>query len=258
MSLLRLAVRIAAVAAIKNRTFAGSAVEDSAIPPLDMLAKDQPRPFIAVYTDDSEVEGESQRGLFGSAGKFDLVFEIGITAQMQFEFEDGAIKDAPGKPQTDAQMEITLDLIERQIKSALSDPSNEWGEVWRSFVSQVLEVKSLRGANAADGVRFAGRQLALSIKPFAEPPCGQAPTGIWVMLLAKLRAASNLGYHAIADLIETAITSTAPLENWQTQLAQLAMTNSEADAMQLTLGLDGATDETTIQETSYSATPVTP
>lgn len=257
MSLPRLAVRIAAVAALRGRTWAGDRVRDSAVPPIDKLAQDERLPFIAIYTDDSEFAAEEGRGLMSSNGKFALVFEIGITAQMQFVVENNEVVEAPGKPPTDAQMELMLDLIERQIKTTLSEPSHAWSEMWRRLVANVVQVKSQRGANAEDGVRFAGRQLILDIKPFAEPPCGREPSGLYADFITLLRADSDQGLATtVADMVERSIVGDVVHTDWQSAMAQLALTRREADAMQVTPALEGLTGEETVSETVYTVEPL--
>lgn len=258
MSLPRLATRVATVQALMNRTYAGAAVRDSAIPPLDTLTKDERLPFIAIYTDDSEFAAETGRGLMSSGGKFSLVIEMAISAQMQFEVENGQAVEAPGKPPTDAQMELLLDLMERQVKVALSDPDNEWGEMWRSLVAEVIAVKSMRGADSERGLRFAGRQLMIECKPYAEPPCGGAIGQLYTKFLAMLRASADQGLVGLADIVESTLTLPVVPENWKTEMRQLALTRGEADAMHLTPGLTDLTGEETVAEVIQDPQPSAP
>lgn len=253
MSLTRLAVRVATVQAILGRTYAGPAVHDSAIPAIDVLAKEQLFPFIAVYTDDSDFTAVEGRGLMSSTGKFSLVMEMGISAQMQFEVEGGRVQEAPGKPPTDAQMELLLDMMERQIKIALMDDGNPWGEMWRRLISSVHTIKSMRGADSLNGVRFAGRQLVIECEPYAEPPCGGVVGRLYTDFLAMLRANEDQGLLKLADIIEASLTTDPASVTWQVQLRTLGLTRNEADAMQITPGYEGLTGEESITEVTAQA-----
>jgi len=180
MSLSRLALRIVTVAALRGRTWAGDAVRDSAIPPIDVAARDERRPFLSVYTDDGETSPRNG-DLLSGLPSFSLVIESAVTAQMQ-----------PGGdwviPATDAGMESTLDLLDRQIRRALMDPTDPWSRLWRALVTEVLTVRTVRGASTDQGLRFAGRQIELQVRALADPRPGGAASGIWAELLARLEA----------------------------------------------------------------------
>lgn len=221
MSLQRLAHRLATVAALRGRTLAGAAVRDSAIPPIDAMAGDERRPFVSVYTDDG---GRALRGLVPdtSGGTLAIVIEIGVTAQMEND-DEWVI------PTTDAGMEITLDLIERQIMIALADEANAWAAMWRRLHSGDPEIKSVRGASAEKGVRFAGRQITLEVKPYAEPPYGPAATKLWSDFLALL--ADDPEFGSLEPTIRALIEADAAPLDWQATMRKLYLTQAEADAL---------------------------
>lgn len=259
MSLQRLAHRLATVAALRGRTLAGAAVRDSAIPPIDVMAGEERRPFIAVYTDDSS---RSLRGLVPntSGGTLAIVIEIGVTAQMENDAEWVI-------PTTDAGMEIRLDAIERQIeiilqlnlsgegyRSAPVDESNVWAAMWRRLHHGDPEVKSIRGASAEKGVRFAGRQYTIEVKPYAEPPFGPAATGLWADFLALLAADPEFG--PLEPMIRALIEADAPPFDWETTMRALYLTQAEADALLVSLP-DGA-DETDVVVGAVDAQPAEP
>lgn len=221
MSLQRLAHRLATVAALRGRTLAGEAVRDSAIPPIDTMAGDELRPFVSVYTDDG---GGVMRGLVPdpSAKTLAIVIEIGVTAQMTNDEEWGI-------PTTDAGMEITLDVIERQIMIALADEGSPWAEMWRRLHSGDPQIKSVRGASAEKGLRFAGRQITIEVQPFAEPPFGPAATKLWADFLDLVAADEILG--PLEPTIRAMIEADAPPLDWQATMRALALTVAEADAL---------------------------
>ncbi len=200
MSLSRLALRIVTVAALRDRTWAGDAVRDSAIPPLDVAARSERRPFLSVYTDDGQTAPRNGDLLSGHP-TFALVIESAVTAQME-PGGDWAI------PATDAGMEVTLDLLDRQIRRVLMDPDNPWSRLWRALVVEVDTVRTVRGASTDQGLRFAGRQIEIQIQALPDPLPGRVAAGVWADLLARLESAPD--YAPLAAVLRADIEGEAP------------------------------------------------
>lgn len=236
MSLSRLAIRLAAVKALAGRTLAGAAVSDSEVSAIDVAAADKKQPFIAVYADDGEFRC-SGRDLMAGEGMFSLAIEIGVTSRMRYKLDpqadgEGDLVDA--LVPSDALMEMTLDLIARQIALALADPGNEWADIWRRLVTKIGRVRTRRGASADKLLRFAGRQLEIDVHPLADPPCGKAPAGVWRDLLVLIEADADPAFRALAAPIRATIAGEAPASDWSIDQAQLALTGGEAASMLLT------------------------
>lgn len=246
MSLARLAVRLATVAALRDRTLAGTAISDSAITPLDTLATREPRPFVVVYTDEGEVAVKG-RDLLGPDGTFALVLEIGVGAHMVQE-------DAWVVPPTDEGLELTLDVIDRQIRVALVDPESPWAETWRRLVKGVTRLRTRRGAPAKEGVRFAVRQIEMGIQPFAEPPFGPAATGIWAEFLGRLAGDEQLSH--LEPVVRGMIEGGAPQPSWAVLQQQLGLTRPELEALHLSHRHD--LGEEPIASVSGEAEPLVP
>ncbi|WP_409560198.1 hypothetical protein [Hyphomicrobium sp. MC8b] len=186
MSLSRLALRIATVQALRGRTFAGEMVRDSEIGPIDESVEGAEVPFIVVYTDESDADTDvpnEETSLFGRCTTIDLTIEMAVTSRM---------KGGWGIPSTDAGFEITVDAIERQIRTALSDPDSAWAEFWRLLVREKKSDKSSRGASDRKGVRFAGRQIVLTVDVTPEPTPGTPLRGIWLKFVDLLAADDQL------------------------------------------------------------------
>lgn len=232
MSLNRLALRLLTVAALRGRTLAGEAVRDSMLTPLDgPPAPDMPVPFLAVYTDDG-VAKVSGRDLSASGGTINLLIEFGVTAKMRFKLESGEDDEVLTPPPTDDRMELTLDVIERQIKIALADPLNTFAELWRILVSDVKSLATKRGAFADRGGRYAGRMLEIEVVPLADPPYGAEPAGVWLKILAAFEGDPRLARHV--SLIRSLIVGQEHLPAWQVLQAQLGLSAIEAGDMQIT------------------------
>lgn len=217
MSLARLALRLLTVKALTGRTQAGAMVRDSEIGVIDERGKDEKHPFIAVYVDEGSAEGE-KLDLFPAEGTVALIIEIGVTARMGNE--EGKELPGWGLPVTDAGMELMLDLIERQIRSALADPTEAWAILWNKLAPRLKAIKVIRGASDKDGVRFAGRQLSLTLSLLADPEFGAEPSGVWAEILAAFAADEELA--GIADAISEVLAGTLPA-SWLVTQAQLAV-----------------------------------
>ena len=197
--LARIALRMAAVEALKGATIVGSNVLDSEIGALDVGADgtvrtDQETPFISVYTETSKQEGPNPgggadlRSLYIS-GQTDLVFEFGVTAAMTAPNEETGAPEIVGLqiPGTDANLELLLDITERQIVNALTDPRSEWAELWREMHSNQIKVDRRR-TSSAEGTKVAARQLVITVELLPDPIYGApiAPTSTWARFFAKL------------------------------------------------------------------------
>lgn len=183
MSLIRIAARIAAVEALKGKTLAGTNVLDSEIGAIDIAADgsastDEKNAFIAVYTDTANSPGDPLRALVAN-GTTDFLFEAGVTAAMtERDPETGAATIVPGVPATDRAFEFFLDMIIRQIGDALTDPGNEWAEVFRKLITKFVSTKRSRTSSDTGGVRMAAQQLLIQADLITDPVRGAtlAPT----------------------------------------------------------------------------------
>lgn len=233
MSLSRLAIRLVTVKALAGQTLAGSAVSDSEVSAIDVAAAEHKRPFIAVYTDDGEGQGVGRDLLTGN-GTFSLAIESGVTSKMRYRLDSGEDELVDALVPTDALMEMTLDLIARQIAIALADPTNEWADLWRRFVTKVGRIRTRRGASADKLLRFAGRQMEIEVHPLADPPFGKAPSGVWADLLAKIEQDDDPDFRKLAAPIRAAMVGDQPEPTWRLDQSQLALSNGEAVAMLVT------------------------
>jgi hypothetical protein len=237
MNLTALAVRLCAVHALKGATFAGARVFDSQIVPID-LSKEV-LPTITVAIDDGEMEIEG-RDILGGDATLNLIFEIMCASTMTATIppeEGGGVEEQVVIPHTDAGLEITLNLMGRQIDRALLTPGNGWSDLFRSFVTGFGRVVIRRGASAEKGSRFAAHQLTLPCKTIAEPSFAPIDEGsVWAAFLAKCRTVEDL--EGIADLIEAEI-KTPTLADWQRVASDIGLRDRGA----LSIGFGAATSD---------------
>ena len=135
-------------------------------------------------------------------------------------------------PVTDAGLELTLDVIQRQALSALMDPNNDWADLWRGIVTSVRSIEMQRGAKAHDGPRFAGRQIVLSCATLRDPAFGVALSGIWPSALALIEADPEVAY--LAQVIRTVVGEDAGMSAWKTVQAQRGLSLGEARGLSIT------------------------
>ncbi len=167
-----LALRMAATRALTGATMAGARVFDSAILPIDELAKSEPKPFVVVSTEDDRSE-PGGRDINNGAREIQLVIECAVSFVRPLPgIEDEEIV----VPNTDATLELTLAILGRQISACLfGRGGGAWGDLFRKLTAGVPEVVSRRGIQSKDGVRLAARQIVYSIRAMAEPAFGVAP-----------------------------------------------------------------------------------
>jgi len=216
MAIAALALRLATVRALMGRTAVGGRVTDSEIAPIDQRVGGEARaPALVVYTDDAVAEPQG-RELIGIDWTLDLVVEFVVADQVKHQ---DAI--AVTIPETDQGLELTLNLIDRQIRRVLAADDTPWARLWRKLVVRIVKIDSQRGAGLKDGVRFAARQLVLKLQPLAEPDFGRPAEGVWAEFLEALGAEEDLA--ELVPLLAAEIQGEA-LPKWRQIQAQLALT----------------------------------
>lgn len=226
MSLTALAVRIATIRALRGRTLAEDRVFDSKINPVNLVATDEKRPVIIVTTDDDNVN-ITGRDLRAGDHSLELVIEIAVTQKVEVVVENEETREVISIPATDAGLEATVGLIGWQIAKALSADGGLWGDLWRVLVVQVKSISSQRGADDANGVRYAARQYIYTIDHIAEPAPGETPadSDAWACVLKAMKDDPELA--SLAKLIETEISGGGFLP-WEIARGALGLADDEA------------------------------
>ncbi|MBB3996882.1 hypothetical protein [Aureimonas pseudogalii] len=200
MSIARIALRIAAVEAIKGRTDVGTNVLDSPNGALDIQANgelrtEEDKPFVSVFTDEGVAESISGRGLLEN-GVCVLVIEAGISVAMTQTNDLGESVLAIGVPASDRGFEFTLGLLHRQVCDALMDPDNPWGEIWRGLANRIIKIEVGSKRTSTDGQRLAGHQARIWVDLVNDPARGEpidpaAPIGQFLTALAASEDPDN-------------------------------------------------------------------
>lgn len=179
MSFCRFALRLSAVMALRGKTLAGDNVHNSRIGVIDFaadgsLSVNDDKVFLDVFSDDSTADDVHIRDMHQN-GVLALNFESGVTSTMvESDPETGAgTIVGVGIPATDDAYETTLDLLDSQIQTELTNPDNDWAEIWRKLHNKVIKIERKRVASSDDGIRRAARQLRITVEAKADPVKGE-------------------------------------------------------------------------------------
>lgn len=194
MSLSRAILRLTAVQAIKGQTLAEARVYNSDLDPLDHRMSAEKQPVIVIFTDDQQEELGHRGDMAQGQGSVDLVIEIAIAGNTFVAGTDDEAQEVQVSiGETDAGMEFTLDLLERQIIAALTAGVGPWPDLWRVFCTKILRRVSRRGGSAESGTRFAARQIVLTCETLIEPPPGVTyADSAWSRLIDAVAAEPGL------------------------------------------------------------------
>lgn len=230
MSLARIALRIAAVEALKGRTLVGDNVLDSPNGALDIqadgqLRTDEERPFISIYTDSGSAENVVGRSLIEN-GTCVLVIEAGISMAMTELNEETGASQIIGIaiPASDRSFEFFLDVVQREVLDALTDPDNAWAEIYRSLHTRVMKLEIGGKRNADDGQRLAGHQTRITLELMDDPLRGEPlpPSGPFARFLEAMMASDDDVYKKQAARLMTLVGGNDP--DWKTLQRRHGMT----------------------------------
>lgn len=230
MSMVGLALRLSAVRALENgNTIAGARIFDSAITPIEKMLSEDPHPFVVISTG-SETNSPSGRDVDNGDGEIDLIIEIAMTKIARLPSGDDYVVDIF---QSDANLELGIAILRRQIMACLFGcGGGAWGDVFRSFAASISSITAISGGSTKEGVRFAGRQIVISIKAMAEPKIGAIDAGtVWQKFIQAAEGDATLS--CIAPVIRTAIEA-KPLDWPATYTAGAVLagyTEAEAEAI---------------------------
>jgi len=223
MSITRTLLRLLCAEAIKGKTLAGSNVFDSNIDPIAVAVAETNIPVVLVYTDDDQIE-VTGRDIRGGTRTLELVIEIAVAS----EITDGAITI----PKTDFGLEWSIDIMEHQIDVALLGGQTEWSQAFMKLVPAIKQKASRRGGSSLQGVRYAARQIILTLEPISDPDFGRPVNNALPFGAALVMIEANADTKDIGGLIRTTLEGGAVTE-LQATIARIGMSRDGAIAMGL-------------------------
>lgn len=239
MSLSRIALRIAAVEAIKGKTLVLDNVLDTPNGAMDVqadgrLRTEEDKPFVSVFTDRGKAESATGRSLIEN-GTCDIVFEIGISTAMFETNRQTGVTMLLGVniPASDRSSEFFLDVVQRQICDALTDPHNAWAEIYRSLHDGIRSIEFMGARSTDDGQKLAGHQLRLSVDLIDDPVKGDPidPQHPLALALAAMEASGDPVYQGQASTMRSLIAGSN--EAWDSLHRSHGLTLGELRALGL-------------------------
>lgn len=180
MSLNRILMRMAIVSALTNfgkqpfPTVAKELIFDSKIEPSEQLEAPGSfqKPIAVVYTD-YDKDFMVFRNKLQAKRSLSITLELLVVQASQSTDDEG---DPVGtyeleSPVTDSELEMTLDLFERQVFAAIQGDSPA-GDFFNKTVIGYENVISRRGAGVTSGTRLAARQTTIEVDMLRDPRPG--------------------------------------------------------------------------------------
>ena len=215
MSIVAYAVALAAYKALKNASWAGTAVH---LEPAEPLKIDVPTVCLYCADLDSPVENHD---LAGATANMGLRIEIMIPESVR-----PPAGTAPSEIAATRSGAFVFAVLRRQIIAALMG-ATPWAELFRILVFRMSHVTMTADLFQVEaGRKISVRVLLIEFEGVREPDIGVAPTGIFLALLAAMRNdAGDLA--AYADILEALIEG-APLPDWASFAASTGLVHGDA------------------------------
>lgn len=213
MSIIRAVLRLCAVAALTENTYAMDRVTDSDSTPLLDALKGGVKPYLTVFTDDDVRTNLQGRDFYSADKNISLSVESGLAESIVLhEGQPAEIRI----PQTSEAMELLLDMLELQIINALwAQPDNKWRNLIQKLVNTISRVPSMRGGSSDKGTRWAARSITFVCNTIADPVPGVAlPTGhplLEFLELADSNPVPSMQLNVSADIIRDIFDPATPL-----------------------------------------------
>lgn len=250
MTLARTALRFAAIAALKGATIAEGRVYDSRVD--DFSPETFPgdaHPTIIILTDEDEGEALSaQNGGPPMRRTVSLVMEFAMVQGLYLpvgDSDNGDSEFVPGYPATDAEHEVSLDLLEFQIKQRLADDLSALPRLFRSF-TRVWKSDCHRQVADDSGVKIAARILTWECETSDDDiaiyrPDQPEPTGFDILPEPLRRVAKALPDGNEKNLCLRLVTKLSPLPAEPLEGMDITVQNAEgveAPSNQISVTLD--------------------
>ena len=234
MSVVRQLLQISAVQALRGRTLAKENVHDSTISALPDVMKRTRLPILIVSIEEADHQANgNDRGFFGRTAELKMQVQSAIFELTKTKSEDGGADDVLEYTlgETDAAMEAMLNIIDREWRSALTDPRNIRADVFRGLVTRIGRVQDMRAVDPELSRRHALRLTQVELSVIGEPVPGDPVSPAIEAGLAMLEGMAD--YAETAQRWRALLSAFDGLEDWEKRQAALFASRSEMDALGL-------------------------
>jgi hypothetical protein len=217
VTIVSLAARVIFTRLVRGQTFAGDLVENAPLEPIEAVTRHN-KPAIAVYTGvmKSKPTGRNALGAGREAPLMELVFQLYIPpADEETELSGLSLQRAGAG--------IAIDLMQRQVLSALQSQNNDWSDLWTDLVAGYDDFDSKPVLIEIEGgARIPCREVTLTCRVINDPAPGAPLNPFWARFDAKLRT-EGAELTLVADLIKNVIDKPGDLSAWRQVMALLGL-----------------------------------
>ncbi|RWG53994.1 MAG: hypothetical protein EOQ64_21990 [Mesorhizobium sp.] len=227
MSLVNAMLRMLAVQALRGNTIAADGVTDSSIEALSSIMSDRQAPVILVRIDESKYAGQNE-GFFVTSGTVTFALDLIVASSVTYQTTDGQAVNQIEIAATDAGLEFSLDMLDRQWRRVLSDPNNAFAECFRSLVAAIGPAKAARGVDPEGGRKHAIRMVEIEIEPVCDPAPGAELPPVIDAALTQLATVPD--YQSAVVIMRGEFAKGFDLMSWQ-KIQSTLMTTAAVPAM---------------------------
>lgn len=243
MSIVRQLVAVSMVQAMRGVTLAGDNVCDSAVTAIDGMMETRDKPVLLVSIEQVDQERKDEPGLFCRSSIAKIFVQAAVWSQVRIEDGEHA-GEFIAIGETDAAREATLNILDRQWRSALADPRNPWADMFRRLAPVIMSVRDQRMVDPESKARLAARFTEITVEVVHEPAFGAGISDDIEAGLALLEATPD---YAHLGPIWRKLLTTEPVE-WRAMQARIFA----SDVVMGALGLSGG-DPPDLSETATIA-----
>ena len=226
MSVVRQLIQISAVEAVRGKTLAGNDVFDSMIDDVTGLLKDKARPLMIFSVEECHQKsaGQGERGFLNRTTVLKFMVQLAVASGKEIrDGDDVVILTSIGD--SDAAHEATLNILDREWRTALHDESNPWTQVFRGLVLGVGNMEDRRGADPETGRKHAARYLVADLSVIAEPMPGEELPSAIEQGLSLMEADDDAAYREVARNFRRLLGAGADKPDWQKLQSRLFLSD---------------------------------
>lgn len=222
MSLIAQALCITAQNMVKGQTWAADDVLLQPVYPIEQVMEEgrEARPVIAVYAESSKFDGFG-RGSQGVKAVVEIKFIVYNSPGLN-RFSIDGVETLEITVDTETAG-LTLNVVARQIDSALRKNTPLWADCWRKMVVNIKD-RDVRYIliEIENGVKIPAVEIGYTVESIPDPDVVEELYGAWALFDTALRSTDE-GV-LVAELFKSLIVASAEIPDWQRFRDNFALT----------------------------------